>query len=284
MIQVGATQNVVISDCIAERASGTGISIAGNLANASVLIERCVASQTAGFDIKNNTSPALALAGVKVIDCVAEHNSGPAGFFLQPTTTTISDVVFKRCCAIGNSGSGFLVYLVGVLPATSISQLVFENCLAQGNAGDGFTLINTEPGGSIQGVLFSNCIAQGNTGGANPIGTVLPGDGFGIGSTAFTTGPIRDVICDNCIAQVNARDGFDLGSTTTLSKILACCSMRNTVTGINSQLGAANVVLANSAFDNGFADIVGVPDPSLVVSRSLTGAIAGATYWVNVVS
>jgi hypothetical protein len=176
------------------------------------------------------------------------------------------------------------VYLPSVLTATSISQLVFENCLAQGNGGDGFSLVSAKVGGNIQGVVFSNCIAQGNTGGANPIGTVLPGDGFGIGTSPFNSGQIGHIICTNCTAEDNAHDGFGFASTVTLSKILDCCALRNTVTGINNLPGDTNAVLGNSAFNNFGGDIYGVSDPSLVVSNGLVGGVAGATRWVNVVT
>jgi hypothetical protein len=285
MIQVGATQNVVISDCIAERATGFGITIAGNQANANVLIERCVTSQTAGFEIKNNAIPALALAGVKVIDCVAENNSGPAGFLLQPTTTTISDVVFKRCCAIGNNGSGFLVYLVSVHPATSIFQLVFEDCIAQGNAGDGFTIVNAKAGGSIQGVLFSNCIAQGNRGGANPIGTVLPGDGFGIGSTAFTTDSINDVMIKNCIAQGNTRDGVNLGLTVIQSQVAGCQANANNNVGFVNQNATPtfnNFLNNQSLFNNSFVDYSGVAQ--VTAARNELGLLTVNNFYYNISS
>jgi hypothetical protein len=244
----------------------------------SLLIERCAAlsAVASGFEILSNN---LATP-TKLIDCVAE-NCGFYGFVVLhiDSTSTLSDVTFKGCSATGCGESGFAALPLN--PLTTISHLVYEDCVAQSNGGHGFEVIAGPLSGSllpniVHDVLFTNCVAQGNAFDGFALGTSDPQVG------ATTTGPLSGAICINCTALDNV-NGFNFGSTVTLSKILDCCALNNTSTGINNQGGAANAVLGNAAFNNGF-DISGVPDATLLVSRSNPGALAGGTIWVNAIS
>jgi hypothetical protein len=285
----GIFQNMVISDCVAQGNSvGAGFSVSNPLPDAALVIERCVASDCgdSGFLITTTgMNPAAnTFSAIKVIDCLAENNVMNGFVFLN--FLSMGDSLIARCCAMANGSNGFLVNnsYVNPGPLFTMAQLVFEDCVAQGNDGDGFALLSAQTNGIIENVVFRNCDAQGNLGGFDGF-SVFQGDGFGIGSATGSPspnlGPIRGVICQNCIAQANVHDGFNFASTVTLSKIIDCCAMKNTGTGIKNALGAANVVLGNRAFFNTAADITGVGDPTLIAKYTFPGALAGATTWVN---
>jgi hypothetical protein len=282
---------MVIADCVAQaNGIGDGFSVYNPLPGGALLIERCVASSCgdSGFVI-TNTSTSLGVntfSAVKVLDCVAENNVANGFVFLN--FLSMGNSLVARCCALENGSNGFLVgnSYINPGPFFNMSQFIFEDCVSQGNIGDGFSLLSAQANGTITNVIFRNCIAQGNVGGFDGF-SIFQGDGFGIGTAAGGVAPnlggIGGVICDHCIAQDNV-NGFNFGSTATLSKIIDCCAMNNTSTGISNQAGITNAIVGNAAFDNGFVDITGLPDPSLLVSRSLVGGLAGATRWVNAIS
>jgi hypothetical protein len=271
--------NAFISDCVVEGCF-RGFNVTVPLGGGSLTIERCAALGTAflGFEVDSYDI----VSPTKLIDCVAE-DCGFWGFLLfhQGFGGTLSDVIYKGCCATGCSASGFAAFAFS--SPTTISHLLYEDCVAQSNAGHGFELIAGAFDFSlginiVNDAIFHNCTAQNNA-----------FDGFAIGMNDpqgqnDNTGPIYDVVCRNCIAEANARDGFSFGSTVTASTILDCCAMNNTVTGINNLPGDTNAVLGNSAFNNFGGDIYGVSDPSLLVSRSIMGRLAGAFRWVNAIS
>jgi hypothetical protein len=267
-----AGSNVTISDCILQGGDKSVATNGINLTNSgAALIERCfVANNATGFYISNAGN------SLKLVDCVAESNRFNGFYFNTP----VSKITVQGCSAEANGINGFVIQNNST--GNVISQLIFENCVAQGNSGDGFSLVNADPGSSISEVTFMNCVSQRNLGGTDGT-TIWLGDGFGIGSASTNAGPIYDISCQNCFAQRNAHDGLNFASTVTLGKILDCCAMDNTGTGINSALGATTAILGNSAFNNG-TDIAGVVDPTLLISRSFPGGLAGATRWVNAIS
>jgi hypothetical protein len=301
-------QNAVISDCVVQgnqvtpsgggnRTFGVGLVSGGVTTNA--VIERCsVSGSEVGFKIFNFFGTGVGIfRSVKFIDCVAEHNLN-YGFFLEATTspgfsaTSLENIVFRGCCAQANGLSGFFAFSNG-LYAGPIHKLIFEGCVAQDNNGDGYASFNTQPSLALspRDMEFVNCVAQGNKGGVDANNSItFFGDGFGM-SSAFRPfaflGSQFGVICQDCFAQSNARHGFALIRVLD-SKVIDCCALNNTGTGIsNAHAGpgdpATNVILGNAAFNNVGGDIT-VGDPSLIISRSLVGGLAGATRWVNAVS
>ena len=224
--------NLVVSDCIAQNVfgfnSGFGFQIVSpSTAFSGVIIERCVAQYNSqdGFNFTQRSGSIFDY--LYIIDCVANNNTNN-GFSLDSVSGSgCQNIIFKNCNAAHNKQCGFLMLGAG----GAILDSVFESCVAQGNTGDGFSLLNTNVAFAIQHVVFNNCTAQANLGGTNGLTTWL-GDGFGIGSASTNVGPIFDVIIQSCIAQNNAHDGFNLVATVTLCKILDCCALDNTGTGI----------------------------------------------------
>ena len=278
--------NVSILDCVVQGGSGSlGINAALAL-NPSILtswvIEQCVVyGGGVGIEVDN---PGFNLTAVKITNCFTQ-GSAIVGFAIaHPATSgTLSGVTLKGCSATGSASSGFLVFFRSAGTPT-ISQVVFEDCISQDNGGDGFSLYTPNLGNTITGVAFHNCVARHNLGGPPVLGQIFLGDGFGIGSSPLNSGQINDIVFQSCIAQDNANNGFNLVATVTLCKILDCCAMNNTGTGIANVAGNTNRVLGNAAFNNGGADISGVTDLSLLVSSGLMGGLAGATRWVNAIS
>ncbi len=274
--------NLVVSDCIAQNTSTIGFSIA-LVDSVSVVIERCVAQHNGqeGFRIETH-----ALGSLNMIDCVANNNL-LSGFVVDCLQLSVDATTFKNCYAAQNSVCGFL--LTNASGNGVILNSAFDGCVAQGNGGDGFNLDNILGGSPFANISFNDCISQGNRGGVLGAGnSTFLGDGFGLNSATngarLAGNMINNVVFNNCIAQQNGNDGFDFGATVTLCKILDCCAMNNTGTGIANAAGNANKVLGNAAFNNGGADISGVSDPSLLVSSALVGGLAGATRWVNAIS
>jgi len=274
--------NLVVSDCIAQNSFGFGSGfqiVSPASAFSGVIIERCVAQYNSqdGFNVTQSIGSIFDY--LNIIDCDADDNTHN-GFLLDSVSGNgCQNIIFKGCNAAANGLCGFLMLGEG----GSILDSVFEDCVAQGNSGDGFSLLNTNAAFTIQNVVFNSCVSQRNLGGTNGT-TIWRGDGFGIGSASNNAGPIFDVVCQSCVAQDNIHDGFNLVATVTGCKILDCCAMHNTGTGIANVAGNTNRVLGNAAFNNGGADISGVSDLSLLVSSALAGALAGATRWVNAIS
>ena len=295
--------NLVVSDCIAQNIVGHGFQLQLIDAISGVVIERCVAQNNEFFGFNFLQTATSAFDSLSVIDCIANNNMS-SGFLLVACGILGSqNILFKNCYAAQNGVCGFLMLGVG----GNVLNSSFEGCVAQANGGDGFNLENIGGGLPFAHISFTDCVSQGNIGGA-VYGPPLPyltcvssstnlsdtgywtstflGDGFGLNSALTSTivGPISDVICQGCLAQRNANDGFNFASTVTQCKIFDCCAMNNTGTGIANAAGNTNRVLGNAAFDNGDADISGVSDPSLLVSSTLAGGLAGAPRWVNAIS
>ena len=272
--------NLVVSDCIAQNCLTQGFEYEiGSIHNAGAVFERCIAQNNTGEGFRFLDAN-FTVDYLRVIDCVANQNLH--GFFVSRPTgigRSTENLLFKNCQAANNK-CGFLLSLA----FGSIVNALFKNCIAQDNSGDGFSLVTTQPSNSlISNVTFIDCVSQRNRGGTDGV-TVWRGDGFGIGSASTNVGPIFDVVCQSCVAQDNIHDGFNFASTATGCKILDCCAMHNTGTGISNVAGNTNKVLGNAAFNNSRADIFGVSDPSLLVSSVLVGGLAGATRWVNAIS
>jgi hypothetical protein len=269
MFDAQRCKNLTVSDCIAQRSDSTGFFIAGGLTtDASIVVERCVASQTAGFIVQDII--AVPLARVALIDCIAENNNIGNGFTVFPFSVSLSDVVFKRCCAINNTGAGFVIYLPSGVTG-DISNIVFEDCLAQGNVGDGFIIVNAKATGVIDNVVFNNCTSQGNIGGALPIvGGVTSGNGFGVGATVLNVGLNRKILFENCIADHNLNNGFSL-ATTASSLTIDCRANFNGGNGFfNSLSEPSNIFLSNVATFNTSGNFAGVNQP-VAVSAAIAG-------------
>jgi hypothetical protein len=291
-------KNMLISDSIAQAILNDGYDVSLVMANATLTMERCVAQGCGrfGFYIQQNFFIGIGpLISTKLVDCIAQNNTS-IGFFIENLGASfipLSNIFLKRCCADGNI-LGFL-FTGGSVNTLNMSQVVVEDCVAQGNVGgllgfalfrgDGFALSfagTPFTGGIIvaRDFIFRDCVAQGNN-----------GVGFSIGSSSgfdqliAPSSGIMDVICQNCVADGNGRDGFSFAGTATQCQIFNCCSMNNTATGINNPANAPSIfIIGNTAFNNGFTDIAGVQDPTLIVSRTFPGAAAGATSWVNIIS
>ncbi len=284
--------NLVISDCFAQ-ADQLGIQLFGQVAPGTALfIERCVCQASAGIDIQNalfgNDLPVF-FSSTKVVDCVVEAASqsgsqGRAAFRItQGGVTPISNIIFKRCCAIGDFTAGFLLTCTG---AGSLSNIVFEDCVAQhspSGVGDGFALVNLNSGSVISNVVFSNCVAQGCRPGSINLGgtfaTTYQGDGFGIGSATQNIGAIKNVVFANCVSEANAHDGFSLVSTSSSQVMSSRASLNNRFGFFNGPGTKINAFLSNVGTSN-VADYAGLTEP--VFARAGLGGVTNK--YINIAS
>jgi hypothetical protein len=113
----------------------------------------------------------------------------------------------------------------------------------------------------------------------------LMAQGFSAASNVPFTGPIRNVIFENCISQGNIHDGFSCVSTTSNINFVDCFAMNNTGTGVRLSGTRTNnsFAIGDMATGNAF-DFDGVSDPTLVIPYSTPGAINGIGRFVNVSS
>jgi hypothetical protein len=298
-IQTNFCDNIVISDCVVESDS-FGMSLLGQVApGAALLIERCVCRAEAGIVILNgltNFGPSF-FSSVKVVDCVAESvipNPLITGLFLGAFTIydgipdqTVSNIIFKRCCATGDFLSGFVLTCTA---AGSLSNIVFEDCVAQhspSGVGDGFSLIALRPASVISNVVFSNCVAQGSRLGTIvvPDGTppgynlTYQGDGFGIGSAPQSLGTIKNVVFANCASDANAHDGFGLVSTSSSQVMSSRASLNNRFGFFNGPGTKINGFLSNVGTSD-TADYAGLTEP--VFARAGLGGVTNK--YINIAS
>ncbi len=270
--------NLVVSDCVVQNMfAGDGFSFAASFQHSNVTFERCVSQYNNGAGFHFETGATGLITSLSMSDCVANSNTSN-GLWLDCRVGTggIQNSNFTNCSTANNIDSGVLL---SAFNGGTIYNSTFEGCAAQGNLGDGFAIVAST---LIQNVVFKDCVSQANGLGAIIGNVEFPGNGFSIGNATIVN-TLNRVICKNCTAQDNAHDGFSVVSTVTACKILDCCALGNTGTGIANLSGNARI-LGNMAFDNIAADITGVTDPTLIVSSSEIGAAAGATRWVNVVS
>ncbi len=240
--------NVVISDCIAQNSVFQGFYIYDPNPGAVLTIERCVAESSGtgspfvsfvdGFHIETNGSNS-SFTSLTLVDCIAQLSNG-TGFFIQNEVRDWGNIIVKGCSASANGGTGFYVATAN---AVRLVDIVFEDCVAQNNSGDGFSLLNLTLGSLIQDVVFRNCVSQANVGGTAIFGVTFLGDGFGIGSPSANASPILDIVCQNCVAQNNAHDGFNFGSAANKIDTVSCqnCTAeRNALHGMNFSSTSTN--------------------------------------------
>ena len=162
----GYNQNVVIEDVNFENNYRQGISI---ISAEDVLIEDCVFKDTggtgpaAGIDLEPD-GPSSRLANIKVRNCIAENNQGPA-FIVSPAHLSSESneisVLFENCTVKSGFGHGLMVS--GVKDDGPKGLIEFRNCHVRNTRLHGARILDKSADGAR--VRFVNCswkdVAQG---------------------------------------------------------------------------------------------------------------------------
>lgn len=201
---------------------------------------------TGGFNEKMTGFEILICNNCVVENCEAFNNRGTnlirhyaAGFANGNTT----NVIFRNCTSIGNSGTGNFSRGVGFGPAldprffASCTGTIWENCIAEANFGDiesiGFDLF-----GQI-GAILTGSISQNH-------GIVLLNLGTGIKSDgAYDEGNPVDVPCD--VVPIIMITQNTEKNVIVKDNIVA----NNSFAGIVDTTNANNVYINNTVFNNG---------------------------------
>jgi len=162
--------------------------LAGSITNLDIARVIVTNSSGNGFDIENASN-------VTLFKCQASSGTSN-GFYIEGTAG--SSVLLDSCVAAGNTGYGFEI---------SQENVTLTNCVSQANS-EGFQLDT-----SANNIMLENCIANFNNG----------SDGIGFNNNS-TIG-----ICSfiSCIAQNNARAGFDMQGSGGSGLIKSCIAQGN---------------------------------------------------------
>lgn len=269
---MGHIDNLLMDQCVVDRPTDEGILLGGTISGKlmplnNVTLRNCAVNGTElnnGVWLQNSSN-------VLVSDCTSSNNGVGIGFI----SAGIGDgefndnVVFERCCAMGNNSAGFRAdwtrhYKAVDCVATGNTSPIFgqgylsfncedvlwERCSAQGNANAGFSVFATK------GVTMRQCLSLEN----GLRGIVVAGD-------------VSDVKIERSVANGNGVEGILTSGPRVV--VGECTTNDNGVFGIlNSNADTDASFFGNRAFFNGTSDYVNVDN---------TVELADATTaWQNV--
>ncbi len=224
----------------------------------------------------------LTLGGSDIgIDATGTTNLFISDVLIQNTSgdgcrlTTCEDALISDCTFAGSGGNGFNAQTdsksVSVLKCTALESTMsgflidesdnttFEECISLLNTVDGYTVQSSGANTSTD-ISFTQCIADGNM-----------GDGWQIG----TDGTNTRILLDDCIAQNNMMNGFNVDSDQIINT-QKCIAFNNTINGfLNNGGGASTTFVANYAYNNG-TNYSGVPGTPVSPTNG------SAQFWRNI--
>ncbi len=203
------------------------------------------------------------VCGVEVDGCFAQAGNFRAFEFRATGTSAFENLVVRNCFAAQGSFS-----LRGDVGAR-FTNVVFDHC----SASRGGFLLEANLGNfpAIEHVVFRDCVALESN--------------FLFNSP----GVVRDIIFEGCLAISDndattnpfTLNGFELGSTTTLGKVIDCYALGFTFTGfVNNAPMSANYFFGNTGVGNG-VNYGGTGSLDPVLLNTGAAEIAGGTPWTN---
>jgi len=235
--------NVVIRNCILQGPAYQGIQVAGS----NVTISDCTvqdgdaSNYLNGINLTNNTAPGNPGGAISALieRCFVANNG--TGFYINFAGFAVKLV---DCVADNNAFDGFNI-IGGSTNNNNALAIICEQCSAQSNGLNGFV---AQVGGSgenadFENVVFTDCQAARN----GVCGFLVLNSEDGL----FTS-----VAFDNCVAQVNSGDGFNLDNLSNGANSLNNISFNDCVsqgnTGGGSYTTPYALASATTYIGNGF--------------------------------
>jgi hypothetical protein len=242
-ITINSATGVFLMNCSTYDNIGNGVAMTSDMAD--VWIAQCssTANQGTGYSLGM-------MENVVLKDCSSSDNE--QGFFVDPFS---SSMAMTNCDATSNDGDGFSI---------SSSSTDMKNCSSKLNNGNGFTLSGTD-------MTVDGCVAVENV-----------NDGISVTATASDT-VIRGSV-SNSNGDAGVGNGVDISPAAHSTQLFNCSLANNANLGVYNGPGSSvslgsSKIFSNIAYSNSGGDFSGVPNG---IVASTLGAVASATYWMNI--
>ncbi|HXW85820.1 MAG TPA: right-handed parallel beta-helix repeat-containing protein [Candidatus Bathyarchaeia archaeon] len=234
---------VFVIDCSMYDNVNNGINMNNNIVGG--VIAQCSAA--------GNLVTGFAMTGVENVSCQnCNASDNTTGFSVDSSSVALN---MNDCESANNSEDGFTV---------AGDNVTIKNCSAKGNENNGFTLTGID-------MTVDSCVAVENS-----------MNGIAVGAAASDT-IIRGTVTNSNGSGVIG-DGILINASAENTQVFNCSIANNANLGVNNGPGSSismgsSKIFNNIAYSNTGADFSGIP---LSVIASTLGAIAGATYWINI--